>query len=202
VADEAEHVEAPVRQAEQRADAKVVLSHLEGAAQGIEPPLVVTLGRAGRVHARVGLVVVGLHEDLVRADAGGLDGFEARVIERCGVDVHAADFAMPSVDVVDVANAGRDEVGVVARMLAEHDDEAFVPLLFHRHHLLANLVDTESAADHVLVLVLKAAIGAVVHAHVAEVERREQHDAVAVHALLEFARRRKDLFAQLRIARV
>ena len=108
---------------------------------------------------------------------------------------------MPVVHVVDVANATRDEIGVVARVLAEHDDEAFVPLILHGGDLLANLIHAERTAYHVFVLALKAAVGTVVHAQVAEVERREQHNPVAVHTLFQIARGREDLLAHFGIAR-
>ena len=55
--------------------------------------------------AAVGLVVVGFLEDLVGADAGGLDGAIAVVVQRGGVDVHAADLAV----------AGRDRIDRAAR---------------------------------------------------------------------------------------
>ena len=43
---------------------------------------------------RVGLVVIGLLEDLVGADARRLDRRIALVVQRGGVDVHAADLAV------------------------------------------------------------------------------------------------------------
>ncbi len=201
VADQAKDIEAPICQAEESTNAKVILAHFEGAAEGVEAPQVVALERVARMHALVGLVVVRLHEDLVRPDAGRLHGAEPSVIQRRGVDVHATDFAVSALHVVDVSNTGRDEVGVVAWVLAEYDDEALVPLLFHRHNLLADLIHAQRAADHVLVLVLETAVGTVVHAQVAEIERREEHDAIAVHALLEIAGGGKNLLAQLGAAR-
>jgi hypothetical protein len=202
VAHQPEDVEPPIGEAEQRPYPQIVLSHLEGPAQSIETPQVVALGCPLGMHLRIGLVVVGLHEDLVGADAGCLDGLEPRVIHGCRVHVHASDLTLPTADVVDVANAGRDEVGVVAWMLAEDHDEALVPLILQRGDLPSDVLHAERATDHVLVLVLEATIGAVVHAHVPDVQRCEQHDAVAIHPLFEVACGGKDLLAQLRIARV
>src|ERR1017187_7336740 len=129
------------------------------------------------LHAGIGLVVVRLHEDLIRADARSLDSLETRVVERGRVHVRAPDFAVPAGYVVDVANATGDEIGVVAWVLAEHHDEALVPLLLHGHHLLADLIHAQRAANHVLVLALKPTVGAIVHAQIAEIERRKEHDA-------------------------
>ena len=158
MADQAEHVEAPVGKPEQGADAHVVEPRLVGPAQSIEPPPEVALGRSGRVDRGVRLVVVGFHEDLVRPDARRLDGPEAAVIQGRGVDVHPTDLPASATHVVDVTNTGGDEVRVVMRVLAEHDDEALVPLVLHGRHLLADLIHAEGAAEHVSVAAAKPAV--------------------------------------------
>ena len=63
-----EDLEAPVEEAEEHADADVVDAGLHGAVHGGDAPVVVPL-LAADVHARVGLAVVGLLEELVGADA-------------------------------------------------------------------------------------------------------------------------------------
>ena len=104
----------------------------------------------------------------------------AVVVQRGGVDVHAADLAVADAYLIDVANAVGDELGVVVRMLAEDEDQPLVPLSFQGLDLAAHLVRVQRAAHGVLVRAAKRAVGAVVDALVADVQRREQHDAVAV----------------------
>ena len=63
------------------------------------------------MNAGVGLVVIGLLEDLVGADAGRLDRGVAVVVQRGGVDVHAADFAVAGLDRIDRPHALGHELG-------------------------------------------------------------------------------------------
>ena len=124
-----------------------------------------------------------------------LIGAEALEVERRGVDVDAADLAVarrgwrrPS------RTLSAMNVGVVARVLAEDQDEPLVPLALERQHLPAHLRRGRACARTASrVAAPEAAVGAVVDALVADVERREQHDAVAVDRLLELPRGGEDL---------
>ena len=71
----------------------------------------------------------------------------AVVVQRRGVDVHAADLAVAGRGRVDVPHALGHELGVVVRMLAEDEDQPLVPLVLQRHHLLADFVLVQRAAD-------------------------------------------------------
>ena len=198
VGDQPEGVETPVGQADQGADADVVAAGLHGTAEAVEAVEEVALAGVGRVHAPVGLVVVGLLEDLVGADAHGLEGAVAGVVERCGVDVHPADLAVALAGVVDRAHAFGHEGGVVLRVLAEDEDEALVPFLLQGDHLLDEFARGQGAPHRLVVVSAEAAVPAGVDAVVTDIEGGEQHDAVAVDAPLQLARRREDLRGQLR----
>ena len=68
--------------------------------------------------------MIGFLEDLVGADAGGLDRGVAGVVQRGGVDVHAADLAVADLHRIDLPHAVGDELGRVAGMLAEDEDQS------------------------------------------------------------------------------
>jgi hypothetical protein len=129
--------------------------------------------------------MIGLLEDLVRPDPGRLDDFEALPIHRGGVDVHPPDFAEPPAGLVHEAHLTRDEIGVVRRILPENEDQPLVPLCLKSEHLAADLVLRERPADGGAVAAAEAAVAAVVHAVVADVQGREQHDPVTVDRLFE-----------------
>ncbi len=103
VAHQGQHLEPPVVQPKQGPDAHVVAPGLHRPRHAVEPPEIIALAGAGRMHAGVGLVVVGFLEDLIGADAGRLDRGVAGVVQRGGVDVHAADFAVAARGGVDLA---------------------------------------------------------------------------------------------------
>ncbi len=142
-------------------------------------------------------MVVGLLEDLVRADAGRFDGEVAVVVQRRGVDVDAANFAAAGPRRVHVLNALGDELGVVVRVLAEDEDQPLVPFFLQGENLLAKFVFVERAADRLAVRAAKRAVRAVVHALVADVQRGEQHDPVAVHVAFQLPGGVENRFDQL-----
>ena len=195
------HLEAPVVEAKEDAQAHVVDAGAEGAVEGVEAPHVVGLLRAGGVPLGVGLLVVGLLEDLVGADAGGLDGAEAGLVEGGRVDVHAADLAAAFLGGVDQARGVGDEVGVVLRALAVDQDQALVAQVLQRLHLAHQLLVGEGVAHGAGEGAAEAAVLAVVAAGVAHVERGEEDDAVAVDLALQRARGLEDLLHQLRALR-
>ena len=199
VAHQPEHFESPVVQAEQGADADVVALGLHRAGDAVEPPQIIGLVRVLRMNAAIRFVVVGFLEDLIGADAGGLDDPIAVVIQRGGVQVDAADFAAAGGGRVDVLHALGHEAGVVLRMLAEDEDQPLVPLVFQGQHLLADFVLVQRAANLRLVRAAERAIEAIVRAVVADVDRREQHDAVAVNVAFQLPGGVEDLFEQFRL---
>jgi hypothetical protein len=130
---------------------------------------------------------------------GRLDGAESLDVEGGGVDVDAPDFAVPDFDGVDQPHGVRDELGVVARVFAEDHDQPLVPAVLHRGHLRADFVRAERAPYRVGVRATEGAILAIVAAQVADVQRSEEHDAVAVDIALELPGGGKDFFRQIRI---
>ncbi len=199
VAHQPQHLESPIVQAEQRPDADVVALRLHRPGDAVEPPQIITLVRVLGMNAAIRLVVVGLLEDLIRPDAGRLDDAIAVVIQRGGVQVDAADIAAGGGRRVDVTHALGHEVGVVPRMLAEDQDQPLVPLVLQRQHLLADFIRVERAANLRLVRAAETAIEAVVRAVVADVDRREQHDAVAVDLAFQLPGGVENLFQQFRL---
>ena len=89
--------------------------------------------------------------------------------------------------------------GVVVRMLAEDEDQPLVPLVLQGQHLLAEFVFVQRAADLRLVRPAERAVDAVVRAVVADVQRREQHDAVAVDVAFQLPSGVEDLSEQFRL---
>jgi len=197
VSHEPEDFEAPVVETEKGADPDVVAAGLHRPAQGVEAPEVVPLPGAGRVDLGVGGVVVGLLEDLVGADPRFLDLAEPGMVERRGVDVHPPDLPVPLLDAVHVADGLGDEGGVVARMLAENEDEPLVPLRLEGADLPRDLLRLERPADRVGVAPAEPAVEAVVGALVPDVERGEEHDPVPVDGLLQRAGGGEDLLLEL-----
>jgi hypothetical protein len=75
---------------------------------------------------------------------------------------------------------------VKGRVFAVHGDESFVADLPGQHGGFAfHVVQTQGTAGQGRVAPPQAAIGAVVHAMVAQIERREGHDAVVVDLALD-----------------
>ena len=83
-------------------------------------------------------------------------------------------------------------------MFAIDGDEALVPDASGEHvHLLLQLVHRQHAPLLLLVAAAEAAVAAPVHAEVRHVERREHHDAVVVHLVLDAVRRRAHLLEEI-----
>ena len=89
--------------------------------------------------------------------------------------------------------------GVVARMLAEDEDQPFVPLPLQGQHLLAEFVLVQRAADRLPVRAAERAVAAIVRAIVADVERGEDHDAVAVNVAFQLPGGVENLLHQRRL---
>ena len=84
-------------------------------------------------------------------------------------------------------------------MLAEHENQPLVPLVLQGQHLLADFVLVQRAANLRLVRAAERAVEAIVRAVVADVHRREQHDAVAVNVALQLPGGVENLFEQFRL---
>ena len=83
-------------------------------------------------------------------------------------------------------------------MLAEDQDQPLVPLPLQGQHLLAEFVLVQRAADRLPVRAAEGAVLAIVGAIVADVERGEDHDAVAVDVAFELPGGVENLLDQLR----
>ena len=150
---------------------------------------------------RIGLLVIRLLENLIGADARGLDGAEAGLVERGRIDVHAADLAPPLLGGIDQARGVRNEVGVILRALAIDQNQALVAQVLQRLHLAHQLLVGERVAHRARERPAEPAILAVVAAIVAHIERREEDDAVAVDLALQRTRGLENLFHQLQALR-
>ena len=186
-------------QAEEHSQAQVVDAALERAVHGLGMPVVVMLG-SPRMELQVVLLVVRLLEQDVGADLGLLE--HAVLVHRGRGDVHvdAADRAVLVLHGVDGADGVEDVLdGVVARILARLDGEALVAHVLQRDDLVADLVLRELDARDGLVDGMVRAVEAAVDAVVREVERGEEHDAVAVVGQLDLARQVEDALIDRRI---
>ena len=91
--------------------------------------------------------------------------------------------------------------GVVVRMLAEDEDQPLVPLVLQGQHLLAQSILVKRAADLLAIRPAERAVLAIVRAIVADVQRGEQHDPVAVHVAFQLPGGVENLLDQLRLRR-
>ena len=134
--------------------------------------------------------VVGLLEQDIRADARV--GQPAVVFDRRGGDVyvHATDGAVAVADAVDRADALQDVVDRVERMLARLERQSFVPHILQGDDFVLDLLLRELPSQHRAVGSVVGTVGTPVDAEIREIEGREQHDAVAVDALLDAPRQR------------
>ncbi len=188
-----QHLETPVVQAEEGADAHVVALRLHGPGDAVQPPEIIALERVAGMDAMVGFVVIGFLEDLIGADAGRLDRGIAGMVQRGGVEVHPANFALAGLDRIDLPHAIGHVMGVVLRMLAEDEDDALVAAVFQGFDLGAQVGRRERAADILGVGTAEAAVLTIVGALVADIQRREQDDAVAVDVAFQLPGGREDL---------
>ena len=147
----------------------------------------------------VGLLVVGLLEEDVGADAGLLEF--AVVLDGGGgdVDVDPADRAVLVLDAVDGPDAFKDILDrVVLRVLAGLEREPLVAHILQGDHLRPDLLLGEFLAADVGVRAVVGAVGAAVDAVVRQIERREHDDPVAVELLLDLHGEVADLLILLR----
>ena len=86
-----------------------------------------------------------------------------------------------------------------ARMLAENQDQPLLPRSLELHHLFAQFFERQRAPHRELVAALKSAIGTIVDAIVAHIERGEKHNPVAVDGFLQFLGGLKNTVEQLRL---
>ena len=144
--------------------------------------------------------VVSLLEQDVGADFRSLQ-LAIGVLGRGGdVHVHAADGAIGVLRGVDGLKAFKNVVErVMGRILPRLDGQPLVTHVLQGDHLSANLLLRELAARNVAVGRMVGAVKAPVHAIVGKVQRREQHNAVAVIGLLDVAGELADLGVHLRI---
>src|SRR5262245_17245409 len=117
--------------------------------------------------------MVGLLEDLIGADPGLPDDAIALDIQGGGVDVDAADLPLPAPRAVDRAYRLGDEAGVVLGMLAEDQDQSLVAAILERLDLPADLGVIERPPHGLAVRPPEAAVGAIVDAEIADVQRCE-----------------------------
>ena len=96
----------------------------------------------------------------------------------------------------------RDELRRVFRRLAIYEDQTLLTIFFQRFDIVHELLVGEGGAHLFAVGGAETAVFAVVHAVVAHVERREQHDAVAIDVAFQRAGALLDLLHQLGVGGV
>lgn len=184
----------------EHASAHVVNAALLCAVQRRRMPVVIAL-RPLRVHLRVGGTVEGLLEEDEGPDLRGLQPPVFLNGGRRDVDVDAAYRVAAAVLIgVDAFHAlndviERDIYGVLSglhrdTLVAEGED---------RVGLLIDLLHRQLLAAHRVITGVEAAVNAAVDTVVSDIERREEHDAPAVDALLDLLRKRVKLMFELRV---
>ena len=172
-------------QAEQHAQAHVVNAALHGPVHGLGVVAVVALG-AGGVQVLVALLVVGLLEQDVGADARLLQ--LAVVLHGGGGDVHVhpADGAVFVLDGVDGVDAVQHILnGAVDGVLAGLDGQALVAHVLQGDDLFLHFLLGQLFPGDVLVLLVVGTVQTAVDAVVRQVQRREDDNAVAVEILFD-----------------
>ena len=202
VSHQPQHLEPPVVQPEEGADPDVIDTRLHRPTKPVEAVQVVALAGRSRMQPGIGLVVIGLLEDLIGANSGLLDRPEAGNVHGRGVDVHPADLAVADPHVVHRPDTLGDEIGVVAGVFAEDQDQPFMSFLLQRLDLGAHLGPVQRSPDDLAVGALERAVSAVVHAIVADVQWGEEHDAITVDIAFELPGGLEDQLSQFGIGRV
>ena len=130
--------ELPVEKSHQCADANIVDSSLLRAVESVQSPEEVAL-RAGRMNRLVGFLMVAFLKNLIGADASLFDQLVALHIQRRGVDIYAADFAVAFFDAVHLFDGIVDKLGAVFWMLTVHHNQPLVAAVDQRLDLLIEL---------------------------------------------------------------
>ena len=187
-----------VVEAVEDAGADVVDAALLRAVERRRVPVVDAL-RPARMELRVGRAVEGLLEEDVGAYLRRLETLEFLDGRRGDVDVDSADGVAARVAVgVDSLHALDDVVERrVDGVFAGFHRDTLVAEREYRVGLLVDLLHRELLAEHHLVVLVEAAVGAAVHAVVRDVERREEDDAASVDAFLYLLRERVELVLEL-----
>ena len=184
-------------QAEQNTQAHIVDAAFHGAVHRFGVISVVAL-RPCRVEGFVILLLIGLLEKDIRADAGILQ--LAIILHRsgCNVHIHAADGSVLVMDAIDGLYRFQNVFyRVIARVFAGFQSQTFVTHVLQGHHFAGNFLLGEFLAVDGLVLEVIRAIHAAVHAIVRQIERSEHHDAVSVEFLLDVACQLMDALYQI-----
>ena len=179
-------------QAEENAQAHIVDARFHRAVVRFGVVGVVALRSRG-MKFLIALFVVGLLKQDIGTDLGFLE--LAVVLDRgsCDVHVRATDRAVLVLDRVDGLKALEHVLDrIVDRVFAQLDRKALVTLVLQRNHFGGDLFLGELLARDRLVLQMVRAVHAAVHAVIRQVERREEHDAIAVMVVLDRARQRED----------
>ena len=200
VLEQREQFEPPVEQAEQHADADVGDPRLHRPVHCRHAPVVVALP-AAEVDRRIGLPVIRLLEQLVGADLPFAERPKLVVGERRHVDIHAPNLAMAVRDAVDRVHALEHVRESLPRIRFARDQQrTLVPLVDQDAHFLGDLRLRERATNDRAVPRAERAVGALVGAHVRDVERREQDQTATVDRVLHVLRGGEQFAQQLRVA--
>lgn len=184
----------------EHARAHVVDAALLRAVQRRSMPVVIAL-RPLRVHLRIGGTVESLLEEDEGPDIRGLQPPVFLNGGRRDVDVDAAYRVAAAVLIgVDAFHTLDDVVeGDIYGVLSGLHRDTLVAEGEDRVRLLIDLLHRQLLAAHRVIAGVEAAVNAAVDAVVSDIERREEHDAPAVDALLDLLRKRVELMFELRV---
>jgi hypothetical protein len=189
----------PIMKPQQHADADIVNARFHRAVKGRDAPVIIPFG-TGRMHGRIGLAVVSFLEKLEGADFGFLELLEFVQRGRRDVHVDAPDFSATDLGPVDGVNRPEDVIEPLLRIgFAGHEQQPFVALPDEDLHLAGNFVLRQHLPFQFGVLGAEGAIAALVLAEVGNVERRKQHEPVAVNLVLDPARDGEHFLEQHRV---
>ena len=167
------------------AAAHIVDARFHGAVHRLRVVGVVAL-RTGRMELLISLLVVGLLEEYVGADARILEF--AIVLDCRGRDVHVhpANGTILVLDAVNRLDALEDILDrVFLRMFSGFDGEPFVSHILKGDDLLPDLILCQFFSRDVLVLTVIRAVHAAVDTVIGEIQRSKHDDTVAVKMLLD-----------------
>ena len=197
VVEQRHRLEAPVKQPHQRANSHIVDSRFLRTIKPMQPPEILAL-RPRRMLLGIGLLMVGFLKNLVGSNARRLHQLEPFVVERRGIDVHAADLAVAMLLGIDHLHGVVNKLRVVLRMLAIDHNQPLMPPVHQRLNLLFQLRHRKRLARYRFVRATEPAILAVVDALVADIKRCKQHNTVAINLFLQRPRPLENLLRHLR----
>ena len=141
---------------------------------------------SGRVKLFIGFLVICLLEQDISADTGIMKLLIIFHRSSCNIDIYPADGAILMLDIVNGVDGFQHIFDrIVDRILPQLDGKALVSHILQGDYFLADFVLSQLLAADMLIFQMIRAVQAAIDAVVGKVQRRKQHNAVAVVVFLD-----------------